>query len=303
MSETAPIQTPEKPDPEAKLPHLLSLVEVLEGAPLHSPCHVRKLFSQPNFGHLAMPSQIDVYCDHEKCQGVRRHVHREDTTFHVGEVFYTYASYQCINCMAAGKVFGLRAERKGENIVPGVCSKIYQEPTFGHPIPKRLFRVIGESNRQHFLNARRAIARSLGIGAYAYYRRIVESAKFDLVGAVLEVAKATNARPVVVEALEKAQAERQFSKAIETLNDVAAIPAVLLIYGHNPLTLLHDVLSEGIHELDDSECLQRAQEAEIILCEVAERMQLALTDKKAVQAAIANATRRKSTAASPPRGS
>ncbi len=37
------------------------------------------------------------------------------------------------------------------------------------------------------------------------------------------------------------------------LRNVDAIPAVLLIDGHNPLTLLHDLLSEGIHELDDDE--------------------------------------------------
>src|ERR1039457_6413862 len=90
------------------------------------------------------------------------------------------------------KVFGLKAERKGEKYT-GICTKIYQEPPFGQPIPKRLFHIIGESNREHFLQARRAIARGLGIGAHAYYRRIVENTKFDLVGSVLEVAQATNA--------------------------------------------------------------------------------------------------------------
>jgi len=77
------------------------------------------------------------------------------------------------------------------------------------------------------------------------------------------------------------------------LRNVDAIPAVLLIDGHNPLTLLHDLLSEGIHELDDDECLERAQEAEVILCEIADRMQIALTERKAVKAAITSILNRK----------
>ena len=136
------------------------------------------------------------------------------------------------------------------------------------------------------MQARRAIARGLGIGAYAYYRRIIENTKFELVDSVLGVARATKAPSEQIKLLEKAQSERQFSKAMEMLGDVDAIPAVLLINGHNPLTLLHDLLSEGIHKLDDKECLARAQEAEVILCEIANLMQTALTERKAVTDAL-----------------
>jgi hypothetical protein len=114
-----------------------------------------------------------------------------------------------------------------------------------------------------------------------------------LVGSVLEVAQATNALPGQIELLKKAQSETQFSKAIEMLRDVSAIPAVLLIDGHNPLALLHDLLSEGIHRLDDRECLERAQEAEVILCEIADRMQVAVTERKTVKAALSNIMKRK----------
>jgi hypothetical protein len=194
------------------------------------------------------------------------------------------------------KVFALKAVQEGENKCSGVCSKIYQEPTFGSPIPKRLFQIIGEANRDHFLQARRAIARGLGIGAYGYYRRIVENTKFDLVGSVLQVAEATNAPATQIELLKKAQAESQFSKAIEILRDVAAIPAVLLIDGHNPLALLHDLLSEGIHQLSDCECLERSREAEIVLCEIADRMQIAMTERRTVKAAITSIMNRNAAA-------
>jgi hypothetical protein len=67
----------------------------------------------------------------------------------------------------------------------------------------------------------------------------------------------------------------------------------LLIDGHNPLALLHDLLSEGIHQLSDGECLERAQEAEVILCEIADRMQIALTERKTVKAAVTSILKRK----------
>ena len=77
------------------------------------------------------------------------------------------------------------------------------------------------------------------------------------------------------------------------LRDVGAIPAVLLIEGHNPLSLLHDLLSDGIHKLSDGECLERSKDAEVVLCEIADRMQIAMTERKAVKAAITSIMKRK----------
>jgi len=272
-------------------PHV-TMEQLLQDVPLHSPQTILLLFSQPQFGNIAFPGEIRVHCDHEKCGGIRRHSIKSSEKYENGEDFYAFLAYKCTNCTTTEKVFGLKAERKGKKYT-GTCTKIYQEPPFGQPIPKRLFHIIGEENREYFLQARRAIARGLGIGAYGYYRRIVENTKFDLVGSVLEIARATSASSAQIELLKRAQTETQFSKAIGMLRDVSAIPAVLLIDGHNPLALLHDLLSEGIHQLSDGECLERAQEAEVILCEIADRMQIALTERKTVKAAVTSILKRK----------
>jgi hypothetical protein len=213
------------------------------------------------------------------------------------QVIFRFVEYRCADCTRAIKLFGIRANWDPEEC-DAFCTKIYEEPAFRDPIPKRLFEILGESNRESFLQARRAVARSLGIGAYAYYRRIVENTKFDLVSAILRVAQATNAAPEHIALVESAQNERQFSKAIETLRGTAAIPPPLLIDGHNPLTLLHDLLSEGIHELSDADCLERAQHAETVLFDIADRMQTALTERKNVKAALASIMARKQNAQS-----
>lgn len=275
-------------------PFSCTMPEMLEGVPLHLERRIDRMFSLVGNDTIHFPPSIRMHCDDVNCEGIRRHSKIQEDFFpSVPLHSYHFVVYQCENCKISLKVFCFKAKRDISNSTSGVCTKIYQEPPFGQPIPKRLFQVIGEANREYFLQARRAIARGLGIGAYAYYRRIVENTKFDLVGSVLEVAQATNAAPPQLELLKKAQAERQFSKAIEILRDVSAIPAVLLIDGHNPLALLHDTLSEGIHELSDKECLERAQEAEIVLCELATRMQQAVTEHKSVKSAISNILKRK----------
>ncbi len=285
---------PNNADVESATVVPIRLVQLLEEEPLHSSKLVSDLFGGSQQGHVSFPEDIRVYCSNQTCEGVRRHSKlQESSSFKIADrIVIRFVEYRCTNCTRALKLFGVRANWTHGNY-DGLCAKIYEEPPFGNPIPKRLFEILGESNRESFLQARRAVARGLGIGAYAYYRRVVENTKFDLGSAILRVAQATNAAPEHIARLESAQKERQFSKAIETLRDTAAIPPALLIDGHNPLTLLHDLLSEGIHQLSDAECLERAQHAETVLFDIADRMQIALTERKNVKAALASIMARK----------
>jgi hypothetical protein len=57
------------------------------------------------------------------------------------------------------------------------------------------------------------------------------------------------------------------------------------------------LLSEGIHQFDDKECLERATHAEVIICDIAVRLQIALTENKAVKSALASIMNRKKQAA------
>jgi hypothetical protein len=268
-----------------------TLEPLLRDEPLHSRCIISHLFADA-LATIQVPKEVHFHCDHEKCGGIRRHVYERQDALWTQDGSYAFLRYGCTNCTTTLKIFGLKAEAVSSPKA-GICTKIYQEPSFGEAIPKRLFEIIGEDNREFFLQARRAIARGLGIGAYAYYRRIVENTKFDLVSSVLRVAQATNSPSGQIDLLQKAQSERQFSKAIDLLRDASAIPPVLLIDGHNPLVLLHDLLSEGIHKLPDAECLERARQAEIVLSETAGRMQVALTQRKNLKAAITSIMNRK----------
>jgi hypothetical protein len=73
-------------------------------------------------------------------------------------------------------------------------------------------------------------------------------------------------------------------KAIESVKD--SIPESLLVNGHNPLTLLHSALSEGLHAQTDEQCLELAQAVRVVLAELAERIGQALKDEAELNAAI-----------------
>ena len=97
----------------------------------------------------------------------------------------------------------------------------------------------------------------MGIGAYAYYRRIVENQKSRIIGQILDTARKTGAPSEIIADLEAAKSETRFSDAIAQIKH--ALPDSLQIHGHNPLTLLHSFLSENLHGGSDEECLVFAQ--------------------------------------------
>jgi len=261
-----------------------SFEEFLVDTAIASPRRVMKGRKNIAYTEIAWPSEIRAYCPTpETCEGLRRHV-RENVD---GFACYRFAVYKCADCAGNGEIaYGIEVLKFIPNSLAVDFQKTFQSPPFGTPIPSNFYSVIGESNREHFLQARRSIARGLGVGAYAYYRRIIENEKLNLVSAVLKVARATSAPADQIATLEAAAKERQFSKSIGMLNDIKAIPAVLLIDGDNPLALLHNELSAGIHELSDADCLSRAQHAETILFELARLMRLAITERKELKQAL-----------------
>lgn len=163
-------------------------------------------------------------------------------------------------------------------------------PVFGDPTPTRLLSLLG-SEKDYFLKGRRAENQSLGIGAFAYYRRVVENQKNRILDEVIKVADLTNAPTSLKEALKQAREEPQFSRAVESLK--GAIPDSLLIEGHNPLTLLHQALSEGIHAQTDEECLDLAGTIRTVLSSFAERVGEIRREQSQLKEAISKLLNRK----------
>ena len=182
-------------------------------------------------------------------------------------------------------------QQSGKDGTSAVVAKLGEDPPFGPPTPARVITLIGP-DRNLFLRGRRAENQGFGIGAFAYYRRVVENQKGRIIQEIARVAGKLGASPDVLAEFEKAAAETQFSKAIDQVK--SAIPQVLLIDGqHNPLTLLHTALSEGLHDHTDEECLEIAQDIRLVLTELAERASTALREEAELKKSVSRLLGRK----------
>jgi hypothetical protein len=165
----------------------------------------------------------------------------------------------------------------------GRAIKLGEWPPFGPHTPARVLRLI-QPDKDTYLKARQAENQGLGIGAFSYYRRVVENQKDRLIDKIIQVANKLKADQSTLDKLTAAKQETRFGAAVELLKD--ALPQTLLVNGHNPLTLLHAALSQGLHAQTDQECLDLAATIRVVLTDLAERLSLALKDHAEIQGAI-----------------
>src|SRR5258708_20031763 len=139
-------------------------------------------------------------------------------------------------------------------------------------------------DRDMFLKGRQCENHGLGKGAVGAYRGVVENQKNRILGKIIAVSERLSAPPDVITRLKNAQKETQFARAVESVKN--ALPQSLLINGHNPLTLLHSALSEGLHAKTDQHCLELAQVIRLVLEELSERLGQALKDEAELNKAL-----------------
>lgn len=267
----------------------------LESTPPNQTIHISDLvlrrMSATRVVFLLNTINIQLHCTHVSCNGTRffRCVDT-DKYLKIDEEKDLFVKYTCSNCRQTKKLFSLRVIL--DNHVPegGICYKLGEMPTFGPPIPSKLLKLFS-SDREIFLKGRRCENQGLGIGAFIYYRRVVENHKNRILQEIIKVSKKLSLSQEKIEILESAVKETQFSKALKMAKD--AIPESLLINGHSPITLLHSALSEGVHGHTDEECLQLASSIRIVLGELSERLSQALKDEAELTKALSTLMHRK----------
>jgi hypothetical protein len=261
--------------------------EFLERIPPNVTEDIEDLFRWDDGSVKISNSDIQLYCDSDKCKGVRFFQFNYSNLASMGTATSTeaFASYYCRNCQSNPKIFALRLLRSDSTSMNGQAMKYGEFPSFGPPVPSRLISLIGP-DREIFIRGRRAENQGLGIGAFAYYRRVIENQKSRLLTEISKVAKRLGASPEVLGKFDQALKETKFSKAVDDVK--AAMPPVLLIDGHNPLTLLHSALSEGLHAGTDEDCLHLATSIRVVLTELSERISMALKEDTEIKAALTN---------------
>jgi hypothetical protein len=227
---------------------------------------------------------IQLHCPSDVCNGIRffRCISSKEVQLSTS-YRNIYVTYRCSNCQEYQKIYALAARLYKEGQPVGVLLKFGERPTFGPPTPARLIKLIGP-DRDSFLKERRCENQGLGIGAFVYYRRVVENQKNRILEEIIKVSEKIGASQEKIETLKAAVSETQFSKALDMAKDV--IPESLLINGHSPILLLHRALSEGVHALSDEDCLELASSVRIVLGELSERLSQALKDEAELSKAL-----------------
>jgi hypothetical protein len=226
---------------------------------------------------------IPLHCTSSICgRDIRSFRSQTDSRFRLGEA-NTYIQFECRNCGQTTKTYAIWmfAPNPFGNVIQ--CMKYGEYPSFGPP-PSPQLNALVESERDHFLNGRRCEMQGLGIGAFTYYRRVVQGVKDRLIDRMIVACRKVASTEAVVKELEHAKTIREFTRATETFS--AALPDSLLLNGQNPLTLLHNALSVGIHALSDHECLEQATAVRNVLDGLAGRLAVALRDDKELNASI-----------------
>lgn len=265
---------------EASAEATITFKEFLESVPPGTEKHVAVVaLPRRGGGRLVAHPDILLHCSSDICGGIRTFASSSEviiTDFDASKDCYLH--YICQNCRRNFKKFSLHVK-----ISEGRVTKFGEMPSFGPPTPAKAIALIG-SDRDLFLKGRKCENQGLGVGAFTYYRRVIEDQKGRIFDEVIRVLEATDPTNEVIGELRAAKNETQFSKSIEAIKH--ALPASLMINGQNPLRLLHSALSEGVHALSDEECLDLATAARTILIEFSEKLSQALRDDAALASAV-----------------
>ncbi len=273
-----------------------SIAEFLESTPPNQLIHIsdiseKRVTSHSTFYKMRTP-EIQLHCDHDQCNGIRffRCVSDDDIRLNAENYTFFYVTYRCSNCQSVEKAFSLAAKVRIALKQKGECYKFGEMPTYGPPVSPKLIKLIGP-DRDEFLKGRRCENQGLGVGAFIYYRRVVENQKNRIFGEIIKVSEKIGAAPDKIEKLKLAVTENQFAKALDLAKD--AMPESLLINGHSPISLLHSALSEGVHSFTDEQCLEFAGSVRVLLGELSDRLSQALKDEAELTKALSTLMNKK----------
>lgn len=237
----------------------------------------------PSSTPILIKPRLKLYCPNSICSGVRFFDSYQTKKVTLSEKWSRiFLHYSCANCRTHSKIFAIMA-RWNTDIDEGEAIKVGEWPPFGPKVSARVISILGE-NKDLFLMGRRAEIQGLGIGALAYYRKVIENQKDHIIDEIIRVVRRTGSPEPHIEKLKSAKMEKRFKEAVELISD--ALPQALLINGYNPLALLDQAISKGSYAHNDTDALKLATALRRILSELAERVVRALEDQTDLDEAV-----------------
>jgi hypothetical protein len=159
------------------------------------------------------------------------------------------ALYLCSSCHQFNRWFFISTDPNGKFIM-----KVGQYPPWEISMDRNLEKMLG-AHADYYRKGLTCESQGYGIGAFAYYRRIVEQIIDQLLIDITELIPAEE-HEHYIEALGKVKNAIVAQDKIKLVKDL--LPKTLRPEGINPLSILHEILSKGLHSQDEEECLELA---------------------------------------------
>jgi hypothetical protein len=231
----------------------LTVRQFLETQPLYSRTRVQL----PELASDLAPNSILMYCEVCKAERPFRDSRARGLGLRSGpppkvedrEIYFMY--YKCAGCEVAtfqcwvqaftGPSSGLR--------------KVGQCPPWDISIPSGVHDALGASV-DVYKRAKICLSQGFGLAACAYMRRVLEDQVTPILNLIHQNAVEAGEDAVVLDQIRSAMKGKAADEKLSIVYRHA--PASLIVDGKNPLKLMHDLLSQGLHSLSEEECIQIA---------------------------------------------
>jgi len=214
---------------------------------------LHKKYASEDYVHNGFqPTAINQFC--EKC-GLERTFNPSSGLLPIGDSVLKYTLYKCAACTNKLIFILYEGDEYYDNEYVGpYIMKVGQWPPWLPRIGKKLEKLLG-NNIDNYKKGICCEQEGFGVGALAYYRRIIEDKIDGLLDALYEMFTKEE-KEKYEDDLRKAKAERVAEKKIEIVKEI--LPSRLRPDGVNPLARLHSSLSAGLHSKPEEECLEIA---------------------------------------------
>lgn len=233
----------------------------LESTPLFTPLVI--VPDQPRRGDMGYPAGITFRCRAKTCRAEPATTWKAESEKVERSAHVATPSYTCALCEMEVTRFWIletyvstqpfRQDRIWTRVE---LRKVGQWPAPVTRPSAAIDNALNDEDADLYRKALTSLSQGYGIGAAAYFRRILEHTIDDLLVLVREAAEATNDAEAFG-ALAEARKSRAASDRLALVVD--HVPASLRPGGVNPLALLYGAFSTALHDLDESAAVELAQ--------------------------------------------
>jgi hypothetical protein len=204
-------------------------------------------------------------------------------------------TYKCRNCGSRSTIYYFYWKKLEKNVQ---FFKVGQWPELEETVSDTLVNALTPEDLKMYKNALRLRNFNLGIASMAYMRRVVENRMNDMLDVLHEAARAHNAPAEVLAKHEEIKKDKRFSVKVDYAGDL--LPPNLRPAGHpNPIAVLHELTSDGLHAKSDAECVDIFDECRQTFEYVFGKMRIEAEEALAFVKGIAKLTEKRAKAAEP----